>query len=687
MSSKKDKYLESAQKFIIKGQLDRAIRDYEQVVALDPNDIRLRQKLAELLVRANRTIEAMGEYETIGKYYADNGFYLKAIAVYKQIQKLDPDDIKTSLILAGLNEKQGLTGNALAEYGRVFSHFEKSGKRTDALKVIESMIAIDPENLTTRLKFAETCFALGKKAPAYEDFSQIALLLKKRGDESAFRQVADRISYLFPEKNEFTLELLTTQINSGDAAAIQDLQELTKKDQTNLKAWRLLLNAYSSAGAREETKLALQKMARIFPDDLSVKEGLMQCSLDDGDLEGGLYLLKLHGAIFAENGGMQTLERIYHGFLDLAPHDVRLLQGLKQLYETVGNREKLAETIERLDSLNRLVDLPKEESPEMKESFPEDSTTPVEDWKEPLLEEAEEVPIDFSEEGTFVSLELPDIAGTEPFDVEQAAGAEADDDRVEKIESEYSTEIDLELEISEDELAHLAEIYSETAAESKASRYPEDASRLRALPGSHPPGGEFTSEQELFSAEERESFELEIDFPPGTGAQEAASRDGQDKYSPDGLFSAFKRGLDQQLDKGDTETRYNLGIAFMEMGLYDEAIAEFAAAAGDPRRWIDCITLQGVCSRDKGDYASAEEIFKNGISLAGVSLEQQLSIKYELALLYESAGRNDDAIVIYRQIEAEQNDFRDTNKKLARLQGSEDFYEVDLVELESEDLK
>ena len=89
MSSKKDKFLESAQKFIAKGQIDRAIRDYEQVVALDPNDIRHRQKLAELLVRANRNLEAIGEYETIGKYYADNGFYLKAIAVYKQIQKLD----------------------------------------------------------------------------------------------------------------------------------------------------------------------------------------------------------------------------------------------------------------------------------------------------------------------------------------------------------------------------------------------------------------------------------------------------------------------------------------------------------------------------------------------------------------------------------------------------------------------
>ena len=204
MSSKKDKFLESAQKFIVKWQLDRAVRDYEQVVALDPNDIRHRQKLAELLVRANRTMEAIGEYEAIGKYYADNGFYLKAIAVYKQVQKLDAEDIKTSLNLALLNEKQGLTGNALTEYGRVYSFFEKSGKRADALKILESMMAIDPENLATRLKFAEACLALGKKDLAYEDFSQVALLLKKRGDEDAFRQVSDRIRHLSPKKKNST---------------------------------------------------------------------------------------------------------------------------------------------------------------------------------------------------------------------------------------------------------------------------------------------------------------------------------------------------------------------------------------------------------------------------------------------------------------------------------------------------
>lgn len=90
MASNREKLLESAQKFILKGQLDRAIKDYQQVVALDPKDTRHRQRLAELLVRSGRNDEAVTEYEVIGKFYDDNGYYLKAIASTSRYRSLLP---------------------------------------------------------------------------------------------------------------------------------------------------------------------------------------------------------------------------------------------------------------------------------------------------------------------------------------------------------------------------------------------------------------------------------------------------------------------------------------------------------------------------------------------------------------------------------------------------------------------
>ena len=100
--SKKDKLLADAQKLLQKGQAEKAINCYLEALAADPADLRVRQRLAELLAKYRRVDEARKEFETIGKNLTANGFYMKAIAVYKQIEKLFPDDIAIALTLAGL---------------------------------------------------------------------------------------------------------------------------------------------------------------------------------------------------------------------------------------------------------------------------------------------------------------------------------------------------------------------------------------------------------------------------------------------------------------------------------------------------------------------------------------------------------------------------------------------------------
>ncbi|HYS44373.1 MAG TPA: hypothetical protein VEM32_10385, partial [Geobacteraceae bacterium] len=116
---------------------------------------------------------------------------------------------------------------------------------------------------------------------------------------------------------------------------------------------------------------------------------------------------------------------------------------------------------------------------------------------------------------------------------------------------------------------------------------------------------------------------------------------------------------------------------------------EFQAAALDPRRKLDCITLQGVCCRDKGDFARAEEILTGGMALTGLAAEQLSPLKYELALLYEAAGRHEDALRLFHEIEAVNPDFRDTAEKIAgvKAEAAPEYEELDLVELEDGDIE
>ena len=162
MATKKEKLIEEAQKLALKGPVDKAVKAYEQLVAMEPSVIGHRQKLADLLLKAGRTDDARNEYEIIGKNFSGNGFYLKAIAIYTKLKGLFPNDIPIALTLAGLNEKHGLTANALGEYKRVYDYHEKHGEADEALKILELMVNVDPQNVNIRHKLAEAYFTAGK---------------------------------------------------------------------------------------------------------------------------------------------------------------------------------------------------------------------------------------------------------------------------------------------------------------------------------------------------------------------------------------------------------------------------------------------------------------------------------------------------------------------------------------------
>ena len=691
LSSKKDKLLESAQKFILKGQLDRAIKDYEQVLALDPGDIRQRQRLAELLVRLNRKDDAAAEYETIGKHYADNSFYLKAIAVYKQIQKLNPEDFKVSLNLARLNEKQGMMGNALAEYSRAYGYYERSGKRAEALSILETMLSLDPDNLNTRLKFAESRFATGAVGMAYDDFFMVALLLHSRGDLSACSQVCERVKQLFPQKTNFMLDLLGARVQAGDAASVLPaLREITAREPANYKAWQLLFESLKAAGGGEPLRSALQEAVALFPDEIAPKEGLLQCAVEQGDAATLSRLLKMYAPALVEKGPSDVLERLYLQVVELLPGQTALFKELEAYCGNVPQRhigagkavQPPAATVIKAPA-PAVADFGEEEleiSLDMDEPSPSEVTPCVADVRPQSLDFSQPI-----EEDVEADIEL-DLSVEALMDMAASAGSHQEMEYV----AQQPEEADLELDLPEDMLMDLdlTELDIEVSEE-EPCEFELPGGGLDLSSGVEP-------SDEVGKAElaflEHEILDLDVDLEP---EYEPSTAEGdEDDDILDSLFPTARKGLDEQLDHEDTETHYNLGIAFKEMGLYDDAIAEFQAASRDPRRKLDCMTLQGICCRDKGDVTRAEGVLKKGIALAarGVPGEGPAPLQYELALLYELAGRVEEALLLYRQIEGVAPGFRDTVMRMAVLRGDatpapydlDGLEEIDMLDLECE---
>ena len=133
------------------------------------------------------------------------------------------------------------------------------------------------------------------------------------------------------------------------------------------------------------------------------------------------------------------------------------------------------------------------------------------------------------------------------------------------------------------------------------------------------------------------------------------------------IFSEFKKRVDVQLEKEDADTHYNLGIAYKEMGLLDDAVREFQIAASDPKMEFDCYNLIGLCYMEKGTPQKAIDSFKKGLGLKDRKEEEYASMSYELGKAYELSGMAAEALAAYTETQKRSPGFRDVDSKVASL--------------------
>jgi tetratricopeptide (TPR) repeat protein len=141
------------------------------------------------------------------------------------------------------------------------------------------------------------------------------------------------------------------------------------------------------------------------------------------------------------------------------------------------------------------------------------------------------------------------------------------------------------------------------------------------------------------------------------------------------VFQEFRSELGEMEDEDeDLETHYNLGIAYREMGLLDEAIGEFQKVAkavqkGKPFRYsMNCATLLALSFTDKGEPKIAALWYQRALDVPGLDQEAILALRYDLAMALDMAGEANAALDSFRQVYAMNIDYRDVADRIATLQ-------------------
>jgi tetratricopeptide (TPR) repeat protein len=176
---------------------------------------------------------------------------------------------------------------------------------------------------------------------------------------------------------------------------------------------------------------------------------------------------------------------------------------------------------------------------------------------------------------------------------------------------------------------------------------------------------------ELFE-EEEDFFDLAAELEEGllnvqSAVEEDRPPDGQN-YSIEEILSDFKKGVDKQLGSEDYDTRYNLGIAYKEMGLIDEAIAEFQISAKDPKRFLECCSMLGLCFVEKGMHKLAVKWYQRGLDSPGYSEHEYQGLRFDLAQAYELLGETDRALEVFQEVYGISANYRNVARKVKELQ-------------------
>jgi tetratricopeptide (TPR) repeat protein len=261
----KNKSMEAARKAVEKGQVDKAIKEYQKIVKDDPGDVRIWLKIGDLQARQGAKSEANETYQKVANFYIEQGFYRKAVAVYKQILKLDPGLIEMNLKLAELYRQLGLLSDAMQHFEMVAAFFHREGKTTEALQTIKQLVELDPENVATRIKLAELYSREKMAAEAIDEFQKACDFLRKNNRLDDFVKVAERLLWHKPEDLQLTRELASMYIRRNDAKrALQKLQVCFKADPQEVETLTLLAEAFQALGQQGKTVSVLKELARVF---------------------------------------------------------------------------------------------------------------------------------------------------------------------------------------------------------------------------------------------------------------------------------------------------------------------------------------------------------------------------------------------------------------------------------------
>jgi tetratricopeptide (TPR) repeat protein len=134
------------------------------------------------------------------------------------------------------------------------------------------------------------------------------------------------------------------------------------------------------------------------------------------------------------------------------------------------------------------------------------------------------------------------------------------------------------------------------------------------------------------------------------------------------MLEKFKRGLAENVDAEDYESHYDLGVAFREMGLLDESIAQFQRALRGTKNRVRTLEALGQCFVERSQFQVAINVLERALTEGGSSDENLVGVLYLLGYASEALHKYSEAVAYYQRVFMVDIQFRDVTTRIAALE-------------------
>ena len=347
-----DKLYEKADKYLQRQKFEAAIETYEEILRYEPNDEEALITLGDLCAKMSRTAEALRYQLQLADLYNRRSDSSKAIATYRKVLKLSPQDVVTLMKLAGLLEKSQKNTEALEAYREALGYYRRAGLNAQMLDCLTRIVKLEPTSLEDLLEFAELASRTRQSKVAMPALLRAAQLARRAGDENRWEKLVDQAHALDPADEVASTAAAELALKRGNFDEVTKLvTPMLAKKPEDLELIQLACKGFLGAGNYTRAHPLCLKLYHANPERVDLVLQLMEGLVQTGAVQQVLAMAnQLKDPLFQQGKRNEVLKIIEKGY-ESDESNLEVLEVLSNLYNEMNQEEGLRRSLSRLFNL------------------------------------------------------------------------------------------------------------------------------------------------------------------------------------------------------------------------------------------------------------------------------------------------------------------------------------------------